>query len=422
MCLASQLPITPQKYFDHKLFVTSAECDAWLVVATPASRSRPRNDTPRLNRLAIDLPLLTPAGVAPRLVAEPGNFVTSVRLHAATLRGLGRVSEVEQLRAAALDGIVCDGARALARQALSDPAPPCVSSARTSRLRRGTRPDAAGALRAVSECGHRASSGGGTRRGMACVERKQMQKLMSELARLYLAAGLITPDELTRHVSGQATTRFSLAGADGQTRAIVIAFDKQADGAPDTHWTRLCEVANALQSALGLPAPAVSISGDNGYGLWLSLAEPMPVQRVQAFLGLLHSAYFADFPLAPDAASAPVALPPCLFEGSGKWSAFIHPGMGASFADESGLEMAPPLAGQAAFLEGLHSVGEAQFARAMQLLRQSDGAMATLDAPMPPRPLAAGEQLLLRDATLEDIVRHLHAQNIEPTFRHVLPR
>jgi hypothetical protein len=29
--------------------------------------------------------------------------------------------------------------------------------------------------------------------------------------------------------------------------------------------------------------------------------------------------------------------------------------------------------------------------------------------------------LLLKDATLEDIVRHLHSLGIEPTFRHVLP-
>jgi len=28
--------------------------------------------------------------------------------------------------------------------------------------------------------------------------------------------------------------------------------------------------------------------------------------------------------------------------------------------------------------------------------------------------------LLLKDATLEDIVRHLHAKNIEPTFRHLV--
>jgi hypothetical protein len=29
--------------------------------------------------------------------------------------------------------------------------------------------------------------------------------------------------------------------------------------------------------------------------------------------------------------------------------------------------------------------------------------------------------LLLKDATLEDIVRFLHSKNIEPTFRHILP-
>ena len=35
--------------------------------------------------------------------------------------------------------------------------------------------------------------------------------------------------------------------------------------------------------------------------------------------------------------------------------------MGASFADESGLDMAPPAAGQVAFLEGLQSIGADQF-------------------------------------------------------------
>jgi hypothetical protein len=32
----------------------------------------------------------------------------------------------------------------------------------------------------------------------------------------------------------------------------------------------------------------------------------------------------------------------------------------------------------------------------------------------------APKGLLLKDATLEDIVRHLHAKNIEPTFRFKL--
>jgi hypothetical protein len=32
----------------------------------------------------------------------------------------------------------------------------------------------------------------------------------------------------------------------------------------------------------------------------------------------------------------------------------------------------------------------------------------------------APEGLLLKDATLEDIVRFLHSKNIEPTFRHLI--
>jgi hypothetical protein len=176
-----------------------------------------------------------------------------------------------------------------------------------------------------------------------------------------------------------------------------------------------------LQSELGFPAPAVSISGASGYGLWLSLEAPVPVAQAQKFLELLRQAYFPDIDLRPDAVSAPVELPPCLNQSTGKWAAFIHPGMGASFADESGLEMAPPIAGQAAFLEGLHSISRAQFLHALDLLQQSQSA-----APMPSSPALEGTRaadgLLLRDATLEDIVRFLHSKNIEPTFRHLITK
>lgn len=252
-----------------------------------------------------------------------------------------------------------------------------------------------------------------------------MEKLIAELTRLYLVAGSTLPDTLARHIGGQAGVTVSLASGAGLTRAIVIPFTKVAGGEEALHWTRLCSVANALQGELGLPAPAVSIAGDQGYGLWLSLATPMPTVRVQAFLALLHQAYFADFALAPDAATVTPALPPCLHPHSGKWSAFIHPGMGASFADESGLDMAPPVAGQAAFLEGLHSISDAQFAHALAVLAPAQVAPAA--PPAPPAPLApraapVHDGLLLRDATLEDIVQFLHAKNIEPTFRHVIPR
>jgi hypothetical protein len=246
-----------------------------------------------------------------------------------------------------------------------------------------------------------------------------MQKIISELTRLYIPAGVLSPEALAQHVLGQTTLAIDLTTGDGLTRAMVIAFQKMAGDEEVQHWNRLCAVANALQAQLGFPAPAVSISGANGYGLWLSLEVAVPVAQAQKFLELLRRAYFPDMDLRPDAVGAPVELPPCLNQSTGRWAAFIHPGMGAAFADESGLEMAPPLAGQAAFLEGVHSISEAQFLHALDTLQQSHGAAPAPSAPALPRAVAA-DGLLLRDATLEDIVRFLHSKNIEPTFRHLI--
>eukprot|EP01032_Pedospumella_encystans_P033749 gene33749-38145_t len=184
------------------------------------------------------------------------------------------------------------------------------------------------------------------------------------------------------------------------------------------HWTRLCDVANAVQAELGLPAPAVSIAGDKGYGLWLSLATAVPQATAQRFAALLWTRYVPDVP-PPD--SALMDLPPCLHQSTGKWAAFINPGLGASFAEESGLEMAPPHSGQAALLDGLLSISDEQFRHALGLLQQSPAAEQSAPPPIQTLPPAApADGLLLKDATLEDIVQFLHARNIEPTFRHVV--
>jgi hypothetical protein len=243
-----------------------------------------------------------------------------------------------------------------------------------------------------------------------------MQKLISELTRLYLPAHALSPDDLRQHLLGTATRAVSLVAADGSTRALVIPFRK-TDGDDAKHWSLLCEVANAMQTQLGLPAPAVSISGADGFGLWLSLETPVAAARARQFLTLLRAAYFPSIELDADAA-APVELPPCLHASSGKWAAFINPGLGASFTDEAGLEMAPPFSGQAALLESVQSISDAQFARAMNLLQQAHGAAPVESAPPPPSSVAGG--LLLKDATLEDIVDYLHSKNIEPTFRHLI--
>lgn len=267
-----------------------------------------------------------------------------------------------------------------------------------------------------------------------------VDKLIDELTRLYLAPEALTREALAQHLQGKTTLAIKLTTADNLTRALAIPFRKLAFATEGQHWTRLCEVANALQGELGLPAPAVSIDGASAFYLWLSLETPVPTTRAQEFLAALKQAYFPETELAPDAATAPVYLPPCLNPRSGKWAAFIHPGMGASFADESGLEMAPPVAGQVGFLEGLDSIGAAQFEAALGKLQQGKGtvpaapvapavtpsavpvATPALDGGPAAQPVAMSEGLLLKDATLEDIVRFLHAKNIEPTFRHLLPK
>ena len=245
-----------------------------------------------------------------------------------------------------------------------------------------------------------------------------MHKLITELIRLFL-----TPDAarepLALRIGGQDSSAIDLADAAGNVRAIHLPFRKMRSGDEAQHWTLLCEVANALQTELEFPAPAVSVSGSDGYGLWLSLATPVAPALAQEFVALLKLECFPDVKTATEPATTLVLLPPCLNRDTGKWAAFIHPGMGASFADDSGLEMAPPLSGQVGFLESLQSIDDDQFAQALALLRSKHGAVAAAPAPMQhAMPSAAG--LLLKDATLEEIVAHLHARNIEPTFRYLI--
>ncbi len=247
-----------------------------------------------------------------------------------------------------------------------------------------------------------------------------MQELLSQLARLYLHPEVSLPD---------ATPRVIDPVTQDAVRVVVIPFDVQPEHSGAARWAQLCAVANALQGELGLPAPAVSVSGATGFRLWLSFAEPVPVPKAQHFLALLRTAYFDDVMLPAAGVRAPVAFPPGLNGATGKWAAFIHPGMGASFEDEPALDMPPPAMGQVALLQGLDSISPAQLQRAMGILqpdiRQPDvpqPAAAVPPAVQSAQPVQSdtAQGLLLKDATLEDIVRHLHALNIEPTFRHVL--
>lgn len=240
-----------------------------------------------------------------------------------------------------------------------------------------------------------------------------MQKLIAELRRLYLSNDRRYDDaSLERHLRGEHTMRVDLADGDGLARALVIEFRRLPD---DGHWAQLCETANALQTELGLPAPAVSVSGGDSYGLWLSLETPVPVARLRQLKALLHKAYFAQQEIDLD--NTAVELPPCLHQAGGLWAAFINPGMGASFADDLGLDMPPPVGAQTSFLEGLRGITEKELAHALEVLGNRFGTDAETPQTFAPAPASASAGLLLKDATIEDIVRHLHERNIEPTFR-----
>jgi hypothetical protein len=250
-----------------------------------------------------------------------------------------------------------------------------------------------------------------------------MQKLIAELTRLYLLDGqqyegqALAPALLEQHLRGDASIALSLVSAAGLTRALVLHFDGAPAGKGEQQWEALCAIANAVQHQLNLPAPAVSISGLKGYALWLSLATPVPVAQAHRFAALLRLAYAPDAPC--DGNPTVEALPPCLNRLSGKWAAFIHPGMGSSFADEPGLDMAPPVAAQTGFLESLKSMTAAQFAQALDALEHSHGEATPASAPAP---MSAAQSLLLKDATLDDIVKFLHEKNIEPTFRYLMEK
>lgn len=251
-----------------------------------------------------------------------------------------------------------------------------------------------------------------------------MQKLISEIKRLYFMDGqryreqddaapaLLSTSVFEQHLLGVRAISLELVTEQALTRALVLDFDAAVSGKGEQHWRDLCAVANALQERLGLPAPAVSITGRNGYALWLSLAEPVPAADAREFLYLLRKAYLPESPQRLDDQPRRWAEPPPCRQPNGKWAAFIHPSMGASFADDPALEMAPPISAQVGFLEGLQSIPPAQFAEALATLRPDRAPAALPAAP-------AAEGLLLKDATIEDIVQFLHAKNIEPTFRHI---
>lgn len=199
-----------------------------------------------------------------------------------------------------------------------------------------------------------------------------MNRLAAELQRLYL------PHEAQRQDAGTNPPALALPllDGDGRVRAAVIAFRRAGD------WDRVSALWQGVQQELELPAPAISVGGgEAAYRMWFSLAEAVPVQQACLFLEGLCTRYlsgilpvqFELFPCA-DAARGPQQVPatPALDAASGRWSAFIDPGMGGLFVDEPWLELAPNPDRQAELLATLRSIEPGDLLRVQALLGASD--------------------------------------------------
>lgn len=215
-----------------------------------------------------------------------------------------------------------------------------------------------------------------------------MNRLQSELRRLYLPNPAADP--------GADATAPALIDAGGRVRAMVLELARPAS------WELLSKVWRGVQADLEWPAPAIAVSGTDGFQLWFSLAEPLPAAQAHAFLVLLCARYLND--VAPTRlrlmpmvdASAPhtahhAPWVPQEQAGTGYWSAFVAQDLAPVFAETPWLDTPPGTDGQADLLARLGSIKRAAFEVAAERLRASAPALATanVDPGLTPSPQPA---------------------------------
>lgn len=211
-----------------------------------------------------------------------------------------------------------------------------------------------------------------------------MHSLIAERQRLFAL-----PDQPMPDGEGAEADLLDLVDADGRVRTLVVGV------AAATGWGPVAALCAGVDAELALPPPAVAVAGAAGFQVWFSLAEPVTLARAADFLAGLRARLLADVPdarlvLAPLPAGArSVRAVPALDAASGRWSAFIDPGLGGMFADEPWLDMAPGLAQQAELLAGVRSIATADFTRALACLAAAPEPDGTAVVPAMPAPMAS---------------------------------
>jgi hypothetical protein len=189
-----------------------------------------------------------------------------------------------------------------------------------------------------------------------------MNRLQAQWQRLFLPAAAAAQDPS------------QLVDAQGQVRALVLELARPAD------WALLSQVWRGAQADLQLPAPAIAVSGVDGYQLWLSLVAPVSVAQAHGFLAALCARYLPEvaparmrlWPVADASAAGGVqhARPvPTLQLPTEVWSAFVAPDLAPVFVDTPWLDFPPSQDGQADVLARIDSITPEGWRQALACLQ-----------------------------------------------------
>lgn len=190
-----------------------------------------------------------------------------------------------------------------------------------------------------------------------------MNRLQAELHRLYRFGKSTDSDENSEEPG--------LISPDSGVRAMVLELARPAD------WNALSALWQGVQADLELPAPAIAVSGIDGYQLWFSLSEAVPAVEASRFLEALRLRYLNHiaprrigmWPSMDASPSGPIQhakmVPAQRDEETSRWSAFIAPDLAAVFSDEPWLDVCPSHEAQADILSHLKSIKAADFQMAL---------------------------------------------------------
>ena len=223
-----------------------------------------------------------------------------------------------------------------------------------------------------------------------------MNRLRSEFARLFLPHPLPEAAAGPAEAAAPAFTAADLVDAQGRTRALVMELAAPAD------WERLRAVWQGVQSDLGLPAPAIAVSGAEGLQLWFSAPEPVAVGDAQRWLAVLARRYLPGvaglrvrlFP-REEAGGAVVHadVVPAVQADGARWSAFVAPDLVPLFEETPWLDSEPSEEGQAGVLERARVMKPGW----METVAEGDGARPAGppagDAVMPAAATTAGVEI-----------------------------